>query len=76
MRFVYLCSAFYLYFSICLISSCFAQAEAEYLNSHKQDISNNISESDILDADFFNHSVFLLGEAHGDKSHRNWISAF
>jgi hypothetical protein len=43
----------------------YAQPQNQYLNNHKADVTTGITASDVLDKDFFNHQVFLLGEIHG-----------
>ena len=38
---------------------------ADYLATHKQNVTDTIIEGNVLDTAFFNHSLFLLGESHG-----------
>lgn len=56
--------AFNAFFILQMISSQ-AQSPADYIATLKQDITDTITESGILNAGFFNHSLFLLGESHG-----------
>lgn len=46
-------------------SAVHAQSVTEYLNQNKVDVTTGISKGGILNREFFNHQVFLLGEIHG-----------
>ncbi|CAM3729347.1 erythromycin esterase family protein [Mucilaginibacter galii] len=53
--------AFVLYLS----TAVQAQSVTGYLNQNKADVTTSIKKGGILNKDFFNHQVFLLGEIHG-----------
>jgi hypothetical protein len=40
-------------------------AQNQYLNNHQADVTSSITANNILNKQFFNHQVFLLGEIHG-----------
>lgn len=53
-------------FLCCLLSTVlFAQKIDTYLKNNSIDITNDIKTGPVLDQDFFNHQIFLLGESHG-----------
>jgi hypothetical protein len=58
---------YYLLTALCcwLTTAVSAQSVADYLNKNSADITQQVTESTIVDADFFDHQIFFLGESHG-----------
>lgn len=54
-----------------LTTAVSAQSVTDYLNKNSADITRQVTESAIVDADFFDHQVFLLGESHGVSEPQN-----
>jgi hypothetical protein len=54
-----------------LMTAASAQSVTDYLKNNRADITQQVTESAIVNDDFFNHQVFLLGESHGIREPQN-----